>query len=338
MFKSKIVVGITLFVFFVINTSILTAGLLINDKKVKPKTADQRLLGVTDNSTEQTVLSREIVTLHNTKNDCWIIIDNGVYSVSSFLTSHPGGANEIIRYCGQDASNAFATKGKIPGLIHSAVAKKMLNNYLVGKIGDIINAVKRDPSNSDIPTNQIILPSNSIPTGTSPVNTNSIILSASEVAKHSTGSDCWMIVTGLVYDLSGYVSQHPGGSVMVPYCGKDGTVAFQTQGGKGSHSSTASNILASRLLGPLNSTATTQPSSGPAGTTTTGTTNPTTVSTTNTNSTGSLPTAITSKYPNAIYISGKFEDDGVWEGKINVSGVCKAVKVSTSGSIKEENC
>ena len=347
MFKSKIVVGITLFIYFVINTSILTAGLINRDKNLKEKNSPQTLGTAetdTSNPAEITILSSEIVSMHATQTDCWLIIEGNVYDVSSFLNLHPGGAGEITSRCGTDTSQAFATKGKIPGIIHSTIAKKMLNDYFIGKLGDSIavinpNSTNRFPTQSN---NPIKLSNNTGAQPTIPpqlgISTSSVTLTASEVAKHATASDCWMIVSGLVYNLSGYASQHPGGSIMIPYCGKDGTTAFQTQGGQGSHSGTANNILSGFLLGPLNSvtqqasTGSTTPSSG----TTTGT-GTVTQNTTNTVSAG-LPPQILSKYPNAIYVSGKYEDDGGWEGKINVSGVCKAVKVGSSGTIKEENC
>ncbi len=50
------------------------------------------------------------VTKHNTKDDCWQIIENNVYNVADYLNTHPGGADIMIPYCGQDATQAFLTK------------------------------------------------------------------------------------------------------------------------------------------------------------------------------------------------------------------------------------
>ena len=51
-------------------------------------------------------------------------------------------------------------------------------------------------------------------------------IAASEVAKHNTESDCWIIIgnakTGgrKVYDVSKYLEEHPGGAeVMMEYAG-----------------------------------------------------------------------------------------------------------------------
>jgi len=46
------------------------------------------------------------VAEHNTKDDCWMILDNGVYDVTSFIPDHPGG-DKILRGCGKDATEMF---------------------------------------------------------------------------------------------------------------------------------------------------------------------------------------------------------------------------------------
>jgi cytochrome b involved in lipid metabolism len=79
---------------------------------------------------------------------------------------------------------------------------------------------------------------------------NTLVLSASEIAKHSTSSSCWMIISGNVYDFTSYLGQHPGrASTMIGYCGKDGTVGFQTKDMGSPHSSFASSLLSQYYLG-----------------------------------------------------------------------------------------
>lgn len=113
-----------------------------------------------------------------------------------------------------------------------------------------------DPrSLSQAPANPSALGTNS--GGLNPSSTP-VLLSASEVAKHSTAADCWMIISGKVYNVSSF-SAHPGGDVYVPFCGRDATQAFATRGGSGgSHSQVAFAWLPSFELGVLN-----QPASGP---------------------------------------------------------------------------
>eukprot|EP01052_Picozoa_sp_SAG31_P016641 SAG31_NODE_1109_length_9860_cov_22.119353_4_plen_689_part_00 len=57
---------------------------------------------------EQTIFTREEVARHRTKDDCWIVIGDGVYDVTPWLALHPGRAGPILRRAGQDASQAFA--------------------------------------------------------------------------------------------------------------------------------------------------------------------------------------------------------------------------------------
>ena len=352
MIKSKIAVAITLFVFFVLTTAILTAGLITqsNEKKVKAENDSQQLLGASNENntggqtTSTVLLTTEFVSGHNKTSDCWIMIADHVYDVTTFLSSHPGGSEMIIPYCGKDASKAFASKDKNPSVRHSSLADGMLKDYLVGKLGDSINVtnlVATDPTGSATKakapagkTQPIFIPTG-IPQSP-PVNPG-VALTGTEVAKHSTQVDCWMIISGNVYNLTSYVTNHPGGLIIVQSCGRDGTGAFQTQGGKGSHSGYAHSLLTSYLVGPLNSTS--NQLSGNTGSTSPTTINPTPLPNQTINTSGSLPASILIKYPNAEYVSGKYEDNSEWEGKINVSGGCRVIKTNSSGSIVEDqNC
>jgi len=82
--------------------------------------------------------------------------------------------------------------------------------------------------------------------------TPTLSLTLSEVSKHNTVSDCWMIVSGKVYSVASYATAHPGGArAITSFCGKDGTVAFDTKGGNGSHSQNAVNILSNYYVGDL---------------------------------------------------------------------------------------
>lgn len=55
---------------------------------------------------------------------------------------------------------------------------------------------------------------------------------------------CILTISGARYDVTDYLRDHPGGSSrIIPFCGKDATTAFQTQGGEGSHSGIAKETL-----------------------------------------------------------------------------------------------
>ncbi|CAO3592846.1 unnamed protein product [Absidia cylindrospora] len=44
---------------------------------------------------------------HNTKDNLWVAIHGKVYDLTEFLPSHPGGQKIILKYAGQDATDAF---------------------------------------------------------------------------------------------------------------------------------------------------------------------------------------------------------------------------------------
>ena len=61
------------------------------------------------------------------------------------------------------------------------------------------------------------------------------VFSAAEVAEHSTTEDCWTIVDGIVYDVTPFVSRHPGGAGAISrICGVDGTAEFSDKHGSDS--------------------------------------------------------------------------------------------------------
>jgi hypothetical protein len=79
-----------------------------------------------------------------------------------------------------------------------------------------------------------------------------VILSAAEVAKHNSSSDCWLIIENKVYDVSEYLGTHPGGrAIIIQYCGTEATHAFETKGIGANHSKTAWSHLDSIYLGDL---------------------------------------------------------------------------------------
>src|SRR4030043_1525858 len=90
---------------------------------------------------------------------------------------------------------------------------------------------------------------------------SSLTLTPSEIAKHGSSGSCWMIIGGEVYDLTSYIGIHPGGSgEIIPYCGKDGTIAFATKNSGDPHSSYATSLLNSYFIGEFGATVTTTPS------------------------------------------------------------------------------
>ena len=75
--------------------------------------------------------TKEQVSCHNTRKDCWVIIDRQIYDVSKFMSVHPGGLKSILMYGGRDCTSEFLR-------LHRKYqnALKLLRQYQVGVLVD----------------------------------------------------------------------------------------------------------------------------------------------------------------------------------------------------------
>ena len=75
--------------------------------------------------------------------------------------------------------------------------------------------------------------------------------SMANIAKNNSTSSCWAAISGKAYDLTAWISGHPGGAgAIVSICGTDATSVFQ--GRHGGQSGPASSLSA-YLLGDVDS-------------------------------------------------------------------------------------
>ena len=75
--------------------------------------------------------------------------------------------------------------------------------------------------------------------------------SMANIAKNDSTSSCWAAISGKAYDLTAWISRHPGGAgAIVSICGTDATSVFQ--GRHGGQSGPASSLSA-YLLGDVGS-------------------------------------------------------------------------------------
>lgn len=88
------------------------------------------------------------------------------------------------------------------------------------------------------PTNTTIPPNGENPTGAT--NTYTLI----EIASHNTQTNCWSAINGNVYDLTSWVSRHPGGAApIISLCGTDGSATFTDQHGNSKRPASALILL-----------------------------------------------------------------------------------------------
>jgi cytochrome b involved in lipid metabolism len=84
---------------------------------------------------EQTEFTLNDVALHDSRDDCWMVIEGFVYDVTDFIVSHPGG-NALLEGCGIDATELFETRPMGSGTEHSSSAHTMLNDYEIGTLAE----------------------------------------------------------------------------------------------------------------------------------------------------------------------------------------------------------
>lgn len=73
-----------------------------------------------------------------------------------------------------------------------------------------------------------------------------------ELAKHAAPGNCWMAIRGSVYDLSTYLPAHPSPpEIVLPWCGKEATEAYNTKTKGRPHAPYADELLAKYRIGTL---------------------------------------------------------------------------------------
>jgi cytochrome b involved in lipid metabolism len=148
--------------------------------------------------------SLDEVAKHNNKNDCWVVVNGDVLDVTSFLSSHPGGELAIVTFAGKDASEEF-------NMIHPPdVIPKYAPDAIIGVLGEGVPA-SGGGGGAGLPA---------LPSGQN-------YYPMSEVAKHNTEKDCWVVVSDQVLNVTSFLADHPGGALaIVTFAGKDATEEF----------------------------------------------------------------------------------------------------------------
>ncbi len=105
----------------------------VTDMESEPEMMPVEPDGGTGASGDFEVLGIEAVAANATEESCWAIIDDNVYDLTDWISSHPGGSSRIIGLCGTDGTSQF--QGQHGG---SSSAQGTLERYLLGAVGDPI--------------------------------------------------------------------------------------------------------------------------------------------------------------------------------------------------------
>lgn len=103
-------------------------GLVFAQKQSAPVTTE----GTAAPSTPMTIAS---VAAHNSRTDCWSVINGGVYDLTSWIPKHPGGEQAILGLCGTDGSARF--NGQHGGAAQQAA---ILAGFKIGEVGGAAGA------------------------------------------------------------------------------------------------------------------------------------------------------------------------------------------------------
>lgn len=149
---------VSLFIFGVVVTALLIAGLVFYQDNKSTITLPAMTIPTQTNSTKTTptktnpkttpvvnsiVLNMAEIAKHNTKSDCWMLINGKVYNVTSYFGSHPGGSGTMAPTCGKDATDAYYTQDPYASSsssrsAHSSRAQSLLSNYYLGNLNQTI--------------------------------------------------------------------------------------------------------------------------------------------------------------------------------------------------------
>jgi cytochrome b involved in lipid metabolism len=167
------------------------------------------------------------VALHNKPaSDCWVAIVGGVYDLTTWKGGHSGTAAVIDPLCGTDGTATFQGRhgaGTAQFAVLAAYKKGTIAGYVAGAV----------PA----------------PATVAALNVTSADYTMADIALHGTASDCWSAINGGAYNLTSWVSVHPGGSgVIKAMCGSDGSGAYT---GKHGGSGSAGAILAKLRIGNI---------------------------------------------------------------------------------------
>jgi cytochrome b involved in lipid metabolism len=107
---------------------------------------------------------------------------------------------------------------------------------------------------TETPTTSISTPTtNTAATKTpTPTTSTSTGITTADLVKHTNENSCWLVISGNVYDVTKYITSHPGGDLILLGCGKDATDLYNgLTTSRHRHSNRAQTLLSQMLIGPL---------------------------------------------------------------------------------------
>ncbi len=151
---------------------------------------------------KKNLISYEELSKHCQKTDCWIALQGHVIDLTSYLAQYTSDQEFFVQNAGRDATYPFSTlekEGK------EALLQSLIDKFSVGTL---------DYDSPKIAPKQ---------------ETKSVqrMYTYSEIHKHNKGEDCWVIYKDMVFDVTKFLDEHPGGAATIlEYGGADLTEPY----------------------------------------------------------------------------------------------------------------
>ncbi|XP_065849965.1 cytochrome B5-like protein [Euphorbia lathyris] len=105
---------------------VLLGGFLLSPRHLKSAQRDNTHSYATVKKVSQ-VYTKSEVSLHNKRTDCWVIIKEKVYDITSYVEEHPGG-DAILNHAGDDSTEGFY------GPQHATRVFDMIDDFYIGEL------------------------------------------------------------------------------------------------------------------------------------------------------------------------------------------------------------
>lgn len=143
--NSKVIAGVIVLVLVVVAAFLFVASSPDNSDSSQSNNSAATASGAdreTQNNQKQTLetFTLEEVATHNSREDCWTVINGSVYNLTSYIPRHSGGDN-ILSACGVDATSYFNGQqagqlGEVNDHTTSSTALSQLSQLKIGTLAD----------------------------------------------------------------------------------------------------------------------------------------------------------------------------------------------------------
>ncbi|KAJ3937462.1 MAG: glyoxylate dehydrogenase [Lentinula lateritia] len=87
------------------------------------------------------MLSAQTISEHASRDSCWIIVHGKVYDVTEFLDEHPGGSKIILKYAGNDATEAYEPIHPPNAIIDNLPSEKHLGDVDPSTVTKVVKVI-----------------------------------------------------------------------------------------------------------------------------------------------------------------------------------------------------